>query len=341
MKLIWAAFIFWSLSSYAYDNTLNRRAQGRSNPDMGINILLLGQNASDTTLNGFRFQEAELQLSSNIDPYWWGTLLLTVEPEIDNQGNITGYSTLPEEVYFENISIPGVAFRVGRQRLYFGKTNFLHLHALPFIDFPLTVTEFWGEEGLTEDSVSASYLFKTKNYLELIAQIGNGENERLYNANQGNDPLTALYLKALWDLSPSSTFEALISYARGTHPDYGTTDTKSVSLTYKKPQTNVTLEGAVSDVLGNIEVASLWFNYRIGARYITGGRIEYADTYTDDFAQNFTRRKLSLLAGYIPTEFSAVRLQYDQIRDSLNNNPEHVLGLQFNFAMGLHPAHVY
>ncbi len=49
------------------------------------------------------------------------------------------------------------------------------------------------------------------------------------------------------------------------------------------------------------------------------------------------QNKKSVLIGYAPTEFSAVRLQYDHLDDE-TVDPEHKLMLQLKYSIGAHPA---
>ena len=50
--------------------------------------------------------------------------------------------------------------------------------------------------------------------------------------------------------------------------------------------------------------------------------------------------RLSGLVGFVPSEFSAVRVQYNYLDDKLARD-EHQVLLQLNFTMGSHPAHNY
>ena len=52
------------------------------------------------------------------------------------------------------------------------------------------------------------------------------------------------------------------------------------------------------------------------------------------------QRKQSLLLAYVPSEFSALRLQYDHRNNGMRAD-EHKILLQLNFTIGAHPAHAY
>jgi hypothetical protein len=53
-----------------------------------------------------------------------------------------------------------------------------------------------------------------------------------------------------------------------------------------------------------------------------------------------TWSKVSALVGYVPSEFSAFRLQWDQLRDD-QDEPVNRVALQMNITIGAHPAHSY
>lgn len=360
MRFFASLYVFvFSLPIFAFE--IPAKDSARSNPDMGANILLLGQSSSNQTENpnGLSLQELELQLSASIDPYWSGSALLAVEPD-----PATGeYLIEPEEVFFENLGMPGVSARIGKQKLYFGKLNTVHSHALPFIDLPLTVSEIFGEEGLNETAVSVSYLAKASWYLEVIGQVFNAENERVFASPTTGDIGGVLYVKNLWDLNNSSTFEWLLSGGSGKNKGDETSLLLNSAITYKwRPSEGgrytsfsataeysyadlkSTLDGTGNPVpnLEAINALSFWAVCQFAQVWSVQARTEVAKSYVDDtFLQQADLKKHSLLIGFVPTHFSAIRLQYDMLDNSLNADLEHRVGLQFNFSMGAHPAHAY
>jgi hypothetical protein len=337
----------------------------KTNPNIGVNVMLLGQSASGASEydNGFDIQEIELQISSPIDPYWSGSALLAIHSEEDPTTLESEYVIEPEEVYFENLSLPGLAFRIGKQKLYFGKLNNAHAHAQPFVDAPLTVLSILGEEGLSETGVSASYLMPTSWYFEIIGQAFTAENENVFGSTQKGDLGEAIYIKNLFDLTESKTLEWIVSAATGKNNADETQMLMNTAVTYKwRPKTDganksfsATAEYSQSDVDSKLDstptlqtnldtqsATSIWLIYQLRKNWFVQARGEFAKFYLEDeYAETVDLNKYSALVSYAPTEFSSVRLQYDSADYSNRNEIEHRVALQFNFSMGAHPAHSY
>ncbi len=361
---VWSALAIstFSTSVWAFDD--RPKDSARSNPDIGVNILMLGQAASSKSEhdNGFSLQEIELQVSAPIDPYWSGTALLAVGPEVNDEGE-TVYSLGPEEVYVENLSLPGFSLRLGKQKLYFGKLNTLHSHAQPFIDEPLTLSEIFGEEGLNETALSVSYLAPTSWYLEIIGQVFNGANKRAFASPQKGDDAGVLYIKNLWDLNDSSTLEWLLSAASGKNRADENSTLANTAVTYKWRPTEggrytsfsltgeysqanmksaIDEAGAIVKNIDNIHAVSVWATYQFMQSWFVEARTETAKTYLEEnFSDRVDIKKQTALVGWAPTHFSAIRLQYDVVDNSSETENEHRVGVQFNFSMGAHPAHAY
>jgi hypothetical protein len=58
-----------------------------------------------------------------------------------------------------------------------------------------------------------------------------------------------------------------------------------------------------------------------------------------DPLKDFSGNRISFALAYVPTEFSAYRLQYNHIE--LDNSDEQQIVLQVNVTIGSHPAHKY
>ena len=131
------------------------------NPDISANFLGLVAAGTDLSNdrtqsphNGFSLQEAEVQIVSDVDPYFRGSVLLAIAQAAGS----TEFAVDPEEVYLETISLPMLTIRAGKFKLALGKHNLLHTHVFPFIDSPLINQELMGEEGLNEAAISMDLL---------------------------------------------------------------------------------------------------------------------------------------------------------------------------------------
>lgn len=207
MKHLRVLFIATSiLATVAFaEESARPKGQGLSNPDISANFLGLGRtqlsNERHSFENGWRLQEAELQFTSNVDPYLRAVALVSIAQENGEWG------IDPEEVYAETISLPSVTFKFGKFKAAVGRHNLLHTHAYPFIDAPLINQQLLGEEGLNDVGASASVMLPLSWYSEVIAQMINAQNPEIFGSPKPGQVAGIVHLKNLWDLSDASTLE--------------------------------------------------------------------------------------------------------------------------------------
>ena len=138
----------------------------------------------------FNLGESELTISANIDPYFSGYVVMSV----DGADHIA-----VEEGYVQNSgTIPGVSLKFGRMLSAFGYLNEIHAHAWDFVDAPLVHQAFFGGK-LQEDGLQARWLAPTPLFVEVGVEGGrgsafpgsdrntNGLNSTLLFAHLGND----------------------------------------------------------------------------------------------------------------------------------------------------------
>lgn len=350
MRYLFSIFIvFFASTSFAANKT---------NPDIGLNTLFTytssteGNSGGGETTNGFAFQEAELSISSNIDTNFRGSAIFAFE----NEGG--EFHFVPEEVFVETLSIDSVTFRLGKFYPFFGRSNQWHTHAFPFIDANQTREQIFGEEGFNEVGLSVSYLAPTPWYLELVAQVFNGDNERAFASGVNDDVVGVYYLKSLWDLNGDSTLEWNLSYAHGRTQLNEQNDVYNTALTYINKFSNsqkliLTSEYtqaqyvliANEDVPGTFDstfrtgVSSTWVQFQFLKEWWAQARYEVVSNILNVSAEDTT--KTSGLIAYVPSEFSAIRLQYDSIEDPAADEVEQRVILQLNLTTGYHPSHSY
>jgi hypothetical protein len=335
------SFVLLSFDAYAKN----------ANPDLSTNVLALARSATDgkspthDAPDGFHLQEVELRFTSNIDAYFKGAALLSVERE-DGE-----YKIDPEETYVETISLPSVTLKMGKFYAAVGRHNELHTHAFPFIDAPITNLRLLGEEGLNEVGISAAYLLPTSWYSEIKAQGFSSENTTLFNSGIRNN-LTGVFLaKNLWDLSSASTMEIDLSFARGNNSFEAVSSLYNAALTMKwRPVqesrarsvswTTEYMQTQRSNAPTNARAGGLssWLQWQFAQRWWIQGRGEYLGLPK---METGVERKASALLGFVPTEYSAIRLQYDRVNNDAREKPENRIALQLNVSMGAHPAHEY
>ena len=327
------------------------------NPDLSANGLFLFRKGSKSSTmfadkpNGFSVQEIETRLSSTVDPYFRGEFTLSFESEIDPATGDQEFHFHPEEAYAETISLPSVTLRAGKFKAFLGRHNQMHTHAWAFVDQPLSYDRILGEEGLNEIGASAAFIAPTPWYLEIVGQALSARNDLLFDKNSADDVAGIFYLKNLFDVNAATSFELNGTYGIGNN-DLGakTQLFDAASVVKWKPLAQSNLHSVSwttewlhaqhqqgSDAEHNEAGVSSWVQWQLLKRWWLQGRGELFMASTYD---NVETKKASGLIGFVPTEYSAVRAQYDASKNT-GAEVEHRVSLQLNISIGAHPAHAY
>lgn len=344
------------------DPSFGTRSRGNSfNPDIGVNALFLYENSNrggDATAaqrNGISLQEAELQFTSDVDPYlrFVGTLSLHQEVDETTTPAEREYVLEAEEAFAETIALPAVTIRAGKYKAALGKQNQIHTHALAFVDFPLQNTVLLGDEGLNDLGLSVAGLLPTPWFSELTLQAlsGQGEGLEYFQPTTANNFVGLAHWKNLLDITEDLTTELGLSAVSGKNQASSSTQFYGADLTFKwRATANQALIWSTEylrrdlnlDTRERAQGVSSWVQLQFARRWWVQARSEYLQI--DDPSQTTTaathQRKQSALLAFIPSEFSGLRLQYDHLNDS-GPKDEHKVLLQFNTSIGAHPAHAY
>jgi hypothetical protein len=291
------------------------------NPDISVLGTFLSH-AGDNFENRDRIalEEAEVAFEAFIDPYAKGKFFIAVTPEeVD-----------VEEGYAQFVTLPwGLTAKAGKTKATFGKANTWHTHTRPWVDQPMMVTRFLGDEGLADVGLSVSKSIDNPfgAFLEATGEVYSGsDDDLLYNA----------HLKFFRDLGENSNIELGTSYAHE-----GDNRLAGVDATYRwKPLSRAIynsviarVEALAADQSGGDSTlyggyASL--DYQVARRWFVGGRLDRADR----------DRGVSGTITFWPSEFSQLRGQYR--RTKFGNGPSfNEFFLQLQFAIGAHGAHVF
>lgn len=299
--------------------------------------------SGEGTTTGIKIQEVEAQFTAFVDPYLKADVILAL-PE--------GEGIEVEEGYVSTLNIPSTTLRIGKTLTPFGKHNLLHTHQFPFIDAPLINERILGEEGLAEVGVDVSYLLKLPWFSELRLDLLDGGNEILFNSPKGSDLAYLAHFKNLWDLSDATTLELGESYIAGKNAFEDTSQAVGVDLTVKWRPPRRTLYRALIwqteyiyatanpadqtfDELGGLYTL---VQYQFARRWWIQGRYDHLGLpEADDEGKTY---RVSGLLTLVPTEFSALRLQYNYLKEEDEDGIHEVLA-QLNFTIGSHPAHQY
>ena len=344
------------MGTFALIPSLSHAASGKAfNPDISVNFLGLTQQSNqlsnvrgDDSRNGTQLQEGEIQVFSDVDPYFRANALFSISPN-----NLTGeYGISPEEVFAETTFIPSLTLKAGKFKAALGKHNTLHTHAFPFIDTPLINQLLLGPEGLNEAGLSAALMLPTSWFSELTVQGLSFNNTTLGSVAASGNYMEVAQLKNLWDLTDQATMEWSVYGAQGPNQFLQTTVAYGSDLIFKwRPSEGGKYQAlwwATEYLGGNINGSSTptanigglasWIQYQFAERWWAEGRYEYVGLpHSTDFAP---QNKQSLLLGFFPSEFSGLRLQLDHL--ATTGQPDgYAVAFQYNITVGAHPAHSY
>jgi len=146
---------------------LNGRYGNLSQDPAGYRIAGFAPTGSDISpgKRGFSLGESEIAFAANVDHYFRGTLIATVQPD-DTIG--------VEEGYFQTLGLShGLTLKAGRFYANIGYQNDIHAHAWDFTDTSLASRAFLGGQ-FADDGLQLKWLAPTDTFFELGAEAGRG-----------------------------------------------------------------------------------------------------------------------------------------------------------------------
>ena len=286
--------------------------------------------------------EAEVALQAWVDPYAKANVILSV-----TKGGID-----VEEGYAQFVTLPyDLTAKVGKFKALFGKDNTWHAHVRPWIDQPLVIHNFFGEEGFNDDgiSVSKSIANPWNAFIEATGEVYEGHVDNVFEGRGFNDLVYNTHLKVFRDISENNNIEVGTSYARGTlndvHNQFAGLD---VTYRWKPPQRGLynsfigRLE-AIADKRGDADRTLKGFyasaDYQLSRRLFTGIRIDSANRFADGATPN--DRGISATLTFWPSEFSQLRGQLRRMRYGDVGRSVTELLFQLQFSIGAHGAHTF
>lgn len=322
-----------------------------TNPDMSA----IGDFRSLYSTDGSRnietyFNALEVQLSSVVDPYASANFLFSFGKDSLNGD----YSAGLEVATLTSISLPySLEVTLGKFKPNFTKVNILHPHAFSFVEFPAMVKNFFEEEGLFMEGISASVLVPNPwdFYQEFDVQVGrSAANNSLVNGAD-NRLLYVAHLNNFFELSDNSTLGVGFSGLTGPNIFNQRTTMAGFDLTYKwKPvQFNTynsfawQTEGLMSmaDTVSGTTVTSYgaysMLEYQIEKRTFVGTRIDYAGL---PGIEKSADRTASVLLRFQPTEFQIFALEFQNVNRNYAPSYRQVV-FRAIFGIGTHAAHAY
>lgn len=346
------------------ENASNPGASKALNPDISVIGTFLGHafdqnpyeslNAIGDTRAPFALDEVEVAYEAFVDPYAKGKFFISLGPdEIDL-----------EEGYAQFVSLPwGLTAKGGKTKATFGKVNTWHTHTRPWVDQPLMLTRFLGNEGIADVGLSVSRDIPNPfgAFTEATAEVYSGDVEGSFGRHAQNDLLYNGHFRFFKDITENSNVELGASYARGGLPVEdvsGNNRLAGIDVTYRWKPLSASIyhsfiarfEGLANKRSDVDDTLHGWYasaDYQLAQRWFAGVRIDGADRFlplTDVCAECSGSvhhdHAVSGVLTFWPSEFSQVRGQIR--RTNFGDGPSfNEFLLQLQFAIGAHGAHTF
>jgi hypothetical protein len=339
------------------NNVPNPGASKVFNPDISVIGNFLGKAGQPNPLEfgaaeprpTMTLDEAEVAFQAFVDPYAKANFFLSLTPEgIDVEEGFATFVTLPYDL----------TAKAGKFKATFGKDNTWHTHVRPWIDQPLVVHNFFGDEGLNDYGISVSKLVPAGSiFLETTGEVFRGDVENVFQHRNPNDLFYNAHLKAFCDIGENNNIEVGTSYARGALAGgvAGDNQFTGLDVTYRwKPL----VRGLYNSFIGRVEAITdhrddfdhnlkgiyVSGDYQLARRWFTGVRFDSADRAVlveDSAPLRFTDRGVSATLTFWPSEFSQLRGQLRRIHYGGIDRAVNELLLQLQFSIGAHGAHSF
>ncbi|HET9950568.1 MAG TPA: hypothetical protein VFS09_02110 [Candidatus Eisenbacteria bacterium] len=318
-----------------------------------------GDRIQEEGTSAFSLKEAELGLQANVDPYSRADFFVSMSPS-------EGLDV--EEGYLTLLALPaGLSAKLGKFRGNFGKFNRTHPPETSFADRPLAAERFFGEEGLSAEGVSASWLIPwLPFYANLDAEATTtpdlGGTPAAFAPYRGQDLLYLGRLSTFFDLSEASNIALGGSYANGANgsaradsssdPEAMRARVVGADLTFrwKNPRRSIyrSLIAQVewmertAETLGGPDVTRTggfaWADFQFARRWRLGGRYDWSDNLDASEAKPATG-----VLGFLtfnPSEFASMSGQVSR-RSLEGGTKETQVYFKTTFNIGPHGAHPF
>jgi hypothetical protein len=154
---------------------------------------------------GFSLGESELGFSANVDPKFSGNVIVSLTPED---------TVSVEEAYGIFKGAPaGIVPKFGRFFSGLGYLNEQHAHVWDFTDAPLAYQAFLGGQ-YQQNGVQATWVAPTDRFLELGAEVGNGDSFPGTPRDKNGAGDAVLFARTGGDVGDSHSWQAGVSYLR-------------------------------------------------------------------------------------------------------------------------------
>ena len=152
---------------------------------------------------GFSLGESELALASNVDHYFRGSLVASLQP--DNGIGV-------EEATIQSLGLSdGFTLKAGRFYSSVGYLNEVHAHAWDFTDAPLVSKVFLGNQ-LSDDGLQIKWLAPTETFFEIGTEFGRGRAFPASNRDKNGVGASNLFARLGGDIGASTAWRVGLSH---------------------------------------------------------------------------------------------------------------------------------
>jgi zinc transport system permease protein len=322
------------------------------NPDIRVEVNFIGNKTftgegpgleAEILRNRFNLKELELGLQASVDPYARADVFFSGENLLGEESQVS-----LEEAWLTLIRLPlGAQARIGKFRSLFGEINDRDPAEFPFVDRPLVLTNFFGDDGDIETGIVSNFVIPNPWDVHMLFWLGiyNGDNEIAFHGGEARKPAYFSRFEVFQELGPATGFEVGTAVMTGVNDPEGefrtTLENIHFELEWKHP---VLSQYKSFDWVGEIFLSQregiqgtedsiglyTFAQYQLSRRWFIGGRYDYSQLPTDSNSREWA---ISGIFSFKPSRFSTVRVQYKHIDRNFDENVEEVF-FQFRFVIG-------
>jgi hypothetical protein len=314
---------------------------------------------------GLVLGETELNLTANVDPYFYGVVTVAAEEEAgDTEVEL-------EAAYLETLALPaGWQLRAGKFKSDIGYLNSRHKDGDDFANRPIAYCAFLAC-GFSDAGLNVSWLAPTTLYLRVGAEAFRGASFPAGGERHNATGARSAFARLGGDIGDSMSWLGGLSMLWANARDRETGDAPDVfegatgvgmahfllkwegdekGLKWQSEILRSKMDGTFNgDPVDRTDLG--WYSqliydwadrWRAGYRYdrisVGNAGAAFAGTTLDDMGHTPSRH--SVMVQYNVSEFSRLRLQYDW-DNSRAAERNRTIQLQYTMTFGAHPAHPY
>lgn len=321
-----------------------RQSPNSFNPQIGLitdfRAVLSGDLPDDEKTADLK--EAEFSFAADVDPYLRAEAYIAVAKE-------DGETVVEiEEAFGRYANLGrGLSAKFGKIAAAIGRVQRNHADQLSWLDYPLVTQDFLGEEGFRAGGASLSYLLPGDAYHEFTLEGLDGRDTPLFAGSKSTTPTWVGHYRTFFEFGESSSLLLGASFATGPSGDSNRkANLYGADLTYK-------WHPGVQGRSAQVEAEAYWakpgipgaetafgafgaLTYEVRPRLHLTAKYDYSEIPgTSDIHSGF-----SFGATLKVTEFHLWRVEWKSVGSNFDNT-RNSLVLQFQWAIGAHPAHKY